>query len=341
MKRPCRLAVLALAAVPIVATADVTLDYQTTGQDCRGDFERMQIKGAAMRIDSDMGGRAGSFVYDGVEKIAYALDHREHRFMQFEVDEDAIDFNADRTASLQNMMRNKTGVDPFARAQALCPGMMNGNQDAAQPGQSANCGQANPQGSAAADVAAGGGVRGAPGMNADQMQNMQRLMQEQMAKMTPEQRERMQRGMASAGYGTMLGAAATQPESDREAGGTTVAGVACMRRQHLRGDEIVREDCVTSLEGLELKAADVKRIARMAGVMARWRDSMMPAGVGTHRGGPSLERALVQRVCFAGGAESGRATLRIGSGPIADAEFTMPAGYAPMSIGLQGAAAKP
>ncbi len=170
------------------------------------------------------------------------------------------------------------------------------------------------------------------------MQAMQQLMQQQMARMTPEQRERMQRGMAAsgvAGYGAMAGAPAL-PESDRDLGAATIAGIACTRRQHLRGDEIVREECLTSLAGLKLAAADSARIARMAGVMARWRDSTMP-GAFAARHGAALDNVVVERVCFAGATESGRATLHIASTLIADAEFVVPPpGYSQMGMGLPG-----
>ena len=336
---------VSLLGATAVANADVTLDYQTSGHDCRGDFERMRVKGPALRVDSNMGGREGSFVYDGIEKLAYALDHRQHQFVQLEVDEDAAEFNADRMASLQKMVRNQTGVDPFEQARALCPGIANAD---AKPGQPVNCAaavgsQSSAQAGAPAPGApASGRAASTPGMSAENMQAMQQLMQQQMAKMTPEQRERMQRGMAAsglAGYGAMAGAPAL-PESDRDLGPATVAGIACTRRQHLRGDEIVREECLTSLAGLKLAAADSARIARMAGVMARWRDSMMPGGAASRRG-PAIDNVVVERVCYTGAAESGRATLRIAATPIADAEFVVPPpGYSQMGMGLPGEAAQ-
>ena len=48
---------------------------------------------------------------------------------------------------------------------------------------------------------------------------------------------------------------------------------------------------------------------------------------------------LVRRVCYAGGHESGRATLAIDTAPISESRFEVPAGYKP--IDLMGAAGHP
>jgi len=334
-------------ATSAIASADVTLDYLTSGSDCHGDFERMQVKGAMLRVDSNRGGHDGSFIYDGIEKLAYALDHRRHQFAQLEIDEDAMDLNADRMASIQKMMRNRTGIDPFEQARALCPGVAEAARNT-RPGDPVHCAAGTEQGSALAGAAMPGGVApggarpvGTPAMNAENMQAMQQMMQQQMAKLTPEQRERMQRGMANAGYGAMAGTPSSAPqESDRDAGSATVAGIECSKRQHLLGDDVVREECFAPLTHLNLDAGETVRITRMARVMARWRDSMLPAGFGARRG-PNLDDALVERVCFAGGAQTGRATLHIVPAAIGDAQFAVPAGYAPMTLGASDPGHKP
>jgi len=48
---------------------------------------------------------------------------------------------------------------------------------------------------------------------------------------------------------------------------------------------------------------------------------------------------LVRRVCYAGGHESGRATLAIDMAPISESRFEVPAGYKP--IDLMGGAGHP
>jgi hypothetical protein len=40
----------------------------------------------------------------------------------------------------------------------------------------------------------------------------------------------------------------------------------------------------------------------------------------------------VRRVCYAGGHESGRATLAIDKAPIAESRFEVPAGYKPADL---------
>jgi hypothetical protein len=46
------------------------------------------------------------------------------------------------------------------------------------------------------------------------------------------------------------------------------------------------------------------------------------------------DRVLVRRVCYAGGQETGRATLAIDTAPISASRFEIPAGYAPMDLGV-------
>lgn len=42
------------------------------------------------------------------------------------------------------------------------------------------------------------------------------------------------------------------------------------------------------------------------------------------------DRVLVRRICYAGGHESGRATLAIDTAPISASRFEVPAGYKPI-----------
>jgi hypothetical protein len=185
-----------------------------------------------------------------------------------------------------------------------------------------------------------------PAMDPNMQQMMQKMMEQQMARMTPEQRAQVQRGLAAGGGSMgmmgMPGANAAQapappkPERiDRDAGETDIGGITCMRREHLRGGALVREDCYTTATGLHLGEVETHRIARFIKAMRAWSRTLVPDGTQSE----SDDRVLVRRVCYAGGHESGRATLAIDTAPISSSRFEVPAGYKPAD--LMGPAGRP
>ena len=337
------------AALPAIAFADDTITYRSEG-GCNGDFDRVEMKSSFLRVDSGNGGRAGSMIYDHSEKLAYFIDHGSHTFMQTELDEDAIDLQGDIMKSLRTKMRNQSGLDPFQMAQSLCPNMASsaGGRDR-QPDEPVDCGNG---------VSVGGPMTGAdgkpmsreemmaamkngqmPAMDPNTQQMMQKMMEQQLARMTPEQRAQVQRGLASSGGsmgmpGMPDGNATPAPPPpkperiDRDAGEADVGGITCMRREHLRGGELVREDCYTTAAGLHLGDVETRRIARFTKAMRSWSRSLVPDGAQPE----SDDRVLVRRVCYAGGHESGRATLAIDTAPISESRFEVPAGYKPMDL---------
>ena len=341
------------AALPAIARADDTITYRSEG-GCNGDFERVEMKSYFLRVDSSNGGHAGSMIYDHSEKLAYFIDHGSRTFMQTELDEDAIDLQGDIMKSLRTKMRNQGGFDPFEMAQSLCPNMAasSGSRDR-QPDEPIDCGNG---------VSLGGAMTGAngkpmsreemmaamkngqmPAMDPNMQQMMQKMMEQQLARMTPEQRAEVQRGLASSGgsmgmmgmpAGTAAQAPPPKPERiDRDAGEADVGGITCMRREHLRGGELVREDCYTTAAGLHLGEVETHRIARFTKAMRSWSHSLVPDGAQPE----SDDRVLVRRVCYAGGRESGRATLAIDTAPISESRFAVPAGYKPMDpVGSAG-----
>jgi hypothetical protein len=166
---------------------------------------------------------------------------------------------------------------------------------------------------------------------------MQKMLEQQLANMPPEQREQMQRAMANGGGGMMLpgmpqaGPAPPKPERiDRDAGEIVVDGIACTRREHLRAGVIAGEDCLASPAALHLGEAETKRIARFSQSIRAWSRSLVPGEMQ-----PKVDdRVLVRRLCYAGGQEIGRATLAIDTAPISASRFEVPAGYAPMDLGI-------
>ena len=340
-----------LTALPAIALADDTITYRSEG-GCNGDFERIEMKSSFLRVDSGNGGHAGSMIYDHSEKLAYFIDHGSHSFMQTELDEDAIDLQGDIMKSLRTKMRKQGGIDPFDMAQSLCPDMASSaaNRDR-QPDEPIDCGNGMTVGGAGAaanrdEMIAAMKNGQMPAMDANTQAMMQKMMEQQLARMPPEQRARVQQAMAqSGGSMTMLGmpggntapaAPPPKPERiDRDAGEADVGGITCMRREHLRAGELVREDCYSTAAGLHLGEVETRRIARFTQAMRAWSRTLVPDGMQAE---PD-DRVLVRRVCYAGGHESGRATLAIDMAPISESRFEVPAGYKP--IDLMGGAGRP
>jgi hypothetical protein len=337
-----RIALAIAFALPAIASADETITYRTEG-GCDGDFERIEMKSYFIRVDSGGGAHAGSMIYDHSEKLAYFLDHGSRTFIETELDEDAIDLEGDIMKSLRTRMRREGGVDPFELAKSICPGM----GDAAtsrdrMPDEPVDCGNGMTLGGAPAgadgkpmgreDVAAAMKSGRMPALDANTQAMMQKMIEQQMARMTPEQRAEMQRGLAGGGMPMMSGmpgagtpaAPPPRPERiDRDAGEADVGGIACARREHLRAGELVREDCYARASGLDLGAVETRRIARFTKAMRAWSESLVPDGMKPE----ADDRVLIRRICYAGGRESGRATLAVDAAPIPEARFEVPAGY--------------
>lgn len=328
------------------ACADDTLTYRSTG-GCTGDFERIELKGLYLRVDGG-GASGGSMIYDHGEKLAYFIDNSSRTFLETDMDEDAVDLQSDITKSMRIRMRKEGGMDPYEIAQSLCPGAAASSRDrvADEPidcGNGATLGGAmtgadgkplSPEQMADA-MQRGGGMTMTPEMQA----TMQKMMEQQLARMPAEQREPMQRAMAGSGGGMAMPglpqAGATprpaKPERiDRDLDEVVVDGIACTRREHLRGGVIAGEDCLATPASLRLGEKETKRIARFSQSIRAWSQSLVPGEMQ-----PKVDdRVLVRRICYAAGQESGRATLAIDTAPISGSRFEVPAGYQPMDVGI-------
>ena len=341
-----RIAALVMSlALASSAFADDTLAYKSEG-GCAGDFDRVQLKSLFLRVDA--GGESGStMIYDHGEKLAFFIDHRTHSFMQTEMDEDAVDLQADIMKSLRTKMRHESGVDPFEMVKSLCPGAGAGSRDR-QPDEGIDCGNGMTIGGAttgadgkamtsqqmAEAMKAGGGMQ----LDAGTQEMMQKMVEQQLAHMPADQRAQVQQMMANGGAGMPVAGSkapppAAPPRIDRDAGEIDVGGITCMRREHLRGDEMLREDCYATTATLHLDEVETRRLARFSKAILEWSHSLAPEGMQA----PKDDRVLVRRVCYAGGHENGRATLAIEHAPIAESRFEVPAGYKPMDLGMGGA----
>jgi hypothetical protein len=335
--RSARATLLSWCLLPCCAVADTTLIYR--GDDgCAGDFDRMQMKDAWLRMDTRQGADS-SMIYDGSEKLVTFADHGQHRFLQAEIDEDAIDLQKDIMESLRKKMRKETGFDALEMARSLCPGI-----DAADPRDrlpdDPACGMASGAAMIEADgtpmdapqVAAATKNGQMPAIDADSQKMMQLMLQKQMASMPPGQQAQMQQVL-----GSMLPShaakapARAEPRVDRDAGEARVGGIACQRRQHLRGEQLLREDCYAPIAALQLDPREATRIARFSTAMQAWSGSFDSGE--TRR--PVADRALIQRTCYRNGHEGGRTTLHVDHASIPESAFALPEGYAPFDTGMR------
>lgn len=331
-----RPALLLSCLLPCCAIADTTLTYR--GDDgCAGDFDRLRMKDTWLRMDTRERSDS-SMIYDGSEKLVTFADHAQHRFLQAEIDEDAVDLQKDIMESLRKKMRKSTGFDAFDMPRSLCPGM-----DAADPRDRLPddpvCGTPSGPAMVGADgkpmhqeqLAAAMKNGQMPAIDAGSQKMMQQMLQKQMASMTPEQQAQMQQAL-----GAMLrpqpgnAPARAAPRIDRDAGEAQVDGIACQRRQHLRGEQMLREDCYAPIAALHLDPREATRIARFSNAMHAWSSSF--DGGGAKR--PADDRALIQRTCYRDGRETGRTTLHIDHGAISESAFALPEGYAPFDMGM-------
>ena len=329
------------------ACADETLTYRSTG-GCAGDFERVELQGLFLRVDGG-GASGGSMIYDHGEKLAYFIDNASHTFLETEMDEDAVDLQSDITKSMRIRMRKEGDMDPYEIAHSLCPGAAAGGRDQVA-GEPIDCGNGATIGGAMtgadgkplsheamADAMKSGGG-GAATISPEMQAAMQKMMEQQLANMPPDQREQVQRMMANGGGAMMPGlspasAAAPPPKPeriDRDVDAIVVDGIACTRREHLRGGVIAGEDCLATPAALHLGEKETKRIARFGQSIRAWSESLVPGEMQ-----PKVDdRVLVRRICYAGGQETGRATLSIDTAPISASRFEVPAGYKPMDVGV-------
>ena len=356
--RPARISIgtrillaLAVTLAWSLAIADTTIRYRVEGT-CNGDFDEVQLKEHWLRADSHQGGGDNSMIYDGAEKLAYFIDDRSRTFMQVELDEDAVDLQKDVMTSLAKNVKHRTGFDPFALSRSLCPGLANADDRDRLQGEAVDCGNGTTLGGADGNAVSGEQLAAAmqnaqvPGGNDQTQQMLQQMMEKQMASLSPEQRAQMQemmgsgRGMAVQGGAMPMPGGAGAPAApspapqriDRDAGEIVVDGMTCLRRQHLRGDTMLREDCYATVATLKLGDVETRRLGRFSKSLQDWSQSMVPAGTPGMRE-RSDDRVLIQRTCYEAGHESGKATLAIDRAPIAESRFAVPAGYKPMDLG--------
>ena len=89
-----------------VAMAGTVLSYSARGE-CRGEIETAWIQGSQFRVDGGIDGLDYSTLYDGGERVTTALMHDQRQYFEMEVDEDALDYQADVAYSGGNFIEKQ------------------------------------------------------------------------------------------------------------------------------------------------------------------------------------------------------------------------------------------
>lgn len=105
MKKTSSLPVF-LLLMPGLASADISFNYPQQAH-CQSKMSVIQLSGSRMRMDGETDGRKYTMLFDGMEDIITSLDHSSQSYHQMEVDEDALDYNADVMSSTGNFVGNQ------------------------------------------------------------------------------------------------------------------------------------------------------------------------------------------------------------------------------------------
>lgn len=301
--RPFPLLAAALSCASSLVHADVLLEYADAGNACHGDFARVAMSGARMRVEPPPPGDDYAMVYDGAEKLAVTLDARNRSYVEIEMDADALDYQADVMSSTSTMIEKKlAAVTAMNRA-------------------SAN------------DVSASSD----PPMTA----KMQRLMEQSMRDMPKEQREQMQNALQGMQVQGMPAMARSEPQIETTSEGRTIGGIACSVQRVMLDGELQREECVAAFDALGLQPAELARLRKSMRNFEALTDSMSKlriAGISKLPPNSAQPTSIaIERRCYAQGRQTGSATLSVSRPTLAATLFEIPADYQRMDIDATGA----
>jgi|GEM_PF-1108904 len=305
------------------AGAATVLEYAQDGE-CAGDFERMALDGLRARIDIGVDGASMSTLFDDDEQLMHQLMHDTRTYMTLESDDDAVDFtsdvgrsvllHADRQTQAVTGLSSAQAMEAYRQAQvAACPEM-------------AGIGVADPDYADAALRCAGKMAAAAPPAGGREGALAEAL------------RARGPRAGTAGGSAAIAKAPAAEvtwstTRIERGTTSETIDGRACVRERLLRGDSVLREDCLATIESLALEPRAQRRLKRIAAV-----GQGLGAGIASLQPDAATQRAQppsisLERVCYREGHPSGRARLRIRTDVALDAStFELPAGYTPLEI---------
>lgn len=330
-----RSAAFALLLAAGSAHAGTVLEYDVTGT-CATEFTRMQFDGLYARIDQSMPGSSMSTIFDDSEQLAHMLMHDTRNVMTMESDADAVDFQSDvgkstlhfagnQTRALTGMDNNQMMEQARAMQAAACPEMADmgfadpdyadAAQRCAEQMQQQHAGGRGSRPDMVGALAAQSGARGRAGGGA----------QRGLAIPSPAQAQ-----LPSAGASTW-----STTTTDRDGGTETIGGLACRTETMRRGDTVLREQCVIAVEDLALDASAMRRIKRIVSVgqgMGEGISQVYPE-MDPDRDQPAS--LPLRRTCYAGGRQTGTATLRIRKDVALPPDiFAIPQDYTPFDTSM-------
>lgn len=294
--------------LPAAVRADATIGYDTAGGECLPEPAGLEVSGARVRIEMrPMQGSHQSAIYDVVDQTMVYLDHDNKTQFLMETDRDAADFQSDVSSATVRSMDKE-----MQKAQA--------QMDEA-------CRQMESQ-----------------GMKCPQMPNMAQMMsgdmdqimanqQEMLANMDPKMLERagVDVGKAQAQLEETRNALAGPAGVEREAGSDTVGGRTCKVFEFRDGETLTDWRCEAAPAALGIGERDARGLAAAMRDLVRYGQafSALTERFGTKQARPDMGIVLERR-CYEGGKETGRATARIGTDALDESRFEIPPGYAPM-----------
>jgi hypothetical protein len=319
-----RLLASALFFAAQCASAGYVLEYEVVGE-CAVEFDRMQIEGLHARIDMTVDGMRLSTLYDDEEQLVHQLMHETRMRMTLESDDDAVDFQSDvgkssliaankQVQGLTGMSNDQLMADYRASQIAACPEM-------------AEIGFGDPDYAEAATRCA---EKMAQSFHQDPKQRRQAINTFVKQGKDSPQNGRINRSKPSAPATSLP--AFTTTRIERGLGHESIAGFSCDVEREMRGDSVLREQCVSAIDSLGLSASAVRRLKRIikvgqgmsagiAGMQPGTEDFTQPTGI------------ALRRQCFRNGKASGSATMKIQRDARIDpASFEVPADYAVFAI---------
>lgn len=304
-----RFALLVLClALPDVARADATIGYDTAGRECLPEPAGLEVSGARVRIEMrPMQGSHQSAIYDVVEQTMVYLDHDNRTQFLMETDRDAADFQSDVSSATVRSMDKE-----MQKAQA--------QMDEA-------CAQMEKQGMACPKM---------PNMAQMMSGDVDQIManqQQMLASMDPKMLERagVDVGEAQAQLEEARKSLAGPAGVEREAGSDTVGGRTCRVFEFRAGETLTDWRCEAAPAALGIGERDARGLAAAMRDLVRYGQafSALTERFGTSSPRPD-RRIVLERRCYDGGRETGRATARIETGALDESRFEIPPGYAPM-----------
>lgn len=321
----CAILVAVFAAGSGIASAGTVLEYEISGE-CAMEFDRMSLDGLHARIDMTIDGMRMSTIFDDEEQLMHQLMHDTKNRMTLESDDDAVDFQGDVGKSsliaANKQAESITGIstadmmaDYRASQIAACPEMAQIGFGDADYGEAA--------------------TRCAEKMTSQAMQDPAQRRSAIGAlikdRKSSNRTSAPARSNAPRNPATQPAYITTRTQSDL--GSEEIAGQTCSIEREMRGDTLLREQCLNGIETLGLAPSAVRRLKRIVKVgegMGAGIESMQPDHADESTRPASI---ALRRTCYRNGTATGSARLRIQRDAAIDsALFDVPADYSTFDV---------